>query len=226
MKFKMLKDILWLIIVVQFCNCSSIKSAVSEVTEAEAQDINFTEASQVLSTEAATESVEHFEPASGENSQEPLVENTYSDETRPAMERPGLFFLLRLTIVADYSEAFENRESQAFKNLANNLGSELIDLVDNAFGSNEPNITNFKLVEVLPSRNSAKKVYVTFIISAKKEVNGQILENAISVQLSMYSAIYSHEATDEGFLLKNITKEEAEDYAEEPCGYCEPGMKT
>lgn len=136
-----------------------------------------------------------------------------SGETPEASIKNGNYFLLRLTIDEKWNEDFCNRSSDVFKTLAKNLGSELIDLVDNSVEATEINTTNFILIEVLPSRDS--KLYVSFVMTSKTEIDGEVLYNALTNKININHEIYTYKATIDGFVLRNISKEEGDILAEE-----------
>lgn len=133
-----------------------------------------------------------------------------SGETQNVELHDGSFFLLMMTIVEAWRDDYMNKESKSFKNLSHHLGSELIDFIDNSQESREPNVTDFKLVEVHPSSDSLEKIYVTFIVSSKREISGEDLSIALSNRINIHGGFYEFKATFDGFVLKNISKEEGE----------------
>jgi hypothetical protein len=95
---------------------------------------------------------------------EPSTEISKSDETPVAVE-DGSFFLMNLTVEKPWTDEFFDKSSEAFTTLAAELGSELVDFVDNSVEASEVNTTTFHLVEVLPQKN--QKIYTIFVIIAK-----------------------------------------------------------
>lgn len=135
-----------------------------------------------------------------------------SEETLEAILEPGTLFRLKLTIVTQWNDEFLQPESKLYQKLANEFGSELIDFIDNSKKAQQPNITNFSLVEVLPSTGSSDKIYATFVVSSQKVISGQELKDLILNQINIYGSFYEHKVTNEGFLFDAITIEEAENY--------------
>jgi hypothetical protein len=164
-------------------------------------------------------SVEEFESSTDEMTEEAseklVTENTFytdmysiPDEDEISSNTVGSYFLLNLTIEQNWTDEYFNKSSRAFKSLANNLGSELIDLVDNSVEAQEVNTTNFHLIEVRPNN---QKLYVIFVMVAKLMIDGEKFNNVLTNRINMYNEIYSYKVTSEGFELKNIDKQTAEE---------------
>lgn len=208
----MLKFISLLVVVVLCSEPSHMKSVENDlaVTEADIITYEITDVPEMSlneePTESVTENFENFLPSSSS-------EISKSDETKPVEIPNGSFFRLKMTILhLKWNDDFMDRTSKTFQKLATNLGAELIDFIDNSQESSEPNVTNFKLVEVLPSKETAENLYVTFIISSKKELSGEDLNNSIVNQINLYGKIYEHEANADGYVLEKISKDEALKY--------------
>ncbi|CRL07756.1 CLUMA_CG020710, isoform A [Clunio marinus] len=170
----------------------------------------FHEEFTLKSFDLITESSEIIET---ENTEEPSKSMSASDETKHVKTiNSGTCFRLMMTVVEKWSDEYLNRNSEKFKTLASGLGMELIDLIDNSKESTEPNMTTFKLVEVVPSKDSPDKIYVTFIVTSKNEISGEDLSIAVSTQISLYQSIYEYSATSDGFVVENISEEIAESY--------------
>lgn len=78
----------------------------------------------------------------------------------------------------------------------------------------EINITHFKLVEVLPSVD--EKLYVTFVMTSKMELNGKHLFDKIENQILINNEFYTYQATNDGLVLQNIDEKKATELIEEP----------
>lgn len=191
------------------CNCEASILKSEDVTTVVPEVIETTE---ITSSEVPSVSNLAEAPSITIDSAEPPIsaENTTSDETQPIEVQNGSYFLLMMTILQDWSDEFMNKESDAFLHLAKNLGGELIDLINNSQESKDINVTDFKLVEVQPSKNSLSSIYVTFVVSSRRELKGDELSGALSNQILLYGAVYEHKASIEGFMFKNISQEEAE----------------
>lgn len=182
-------------------NCES--STLKNLEDVDA----FTESPEISSTEeVVTEEIL-------EEITEELYESAKPDETPAAGIKRGFFFLLSLTIDEKWNDDFFSRSSEVFKTLDTHLGAELIDFVDNSVEATEVNTTNFKLIEVLPSRDS--KLYVTFVMTSKTELDGEVLFNAITNKIITYQEIYDYKATIDGFVLRNIDEKTVEILTEE-----------
>lgn len=138
------------------------------------------------------------------------TETITSDETPHVEVQNGSYFLLMMTILQDWTDEFMNKESDAFLQLSKKLGGELVDFIDNSQETSEINVTDFKLVEVRPSKDSRSSIYVTFVVSSKRELNGEDLSGALSSRILLYGEIYEHKVSIDGFSFKNISQEEAE----------------
>lgn len=175
------------------------------------------------STETTTETVTEVSQMENDVTESffnsPLVQlsenESTADETELVEIPSGTYFRLMMTVFQVWTDDFMDKSSEKFQQLDTGLGSELIDLVDNSRESLEPNLTNFKLVEVLPSKDSIEKVYVTFVVSSKTEISGEDLSNKISTRISLYNGIYDYNATNEGFKIQLISREAALEYDEE-----------
>lgn len=215
--------LLFYIIAISACQSSYLKTSDYEsVTESEIKFEKSTGNQEITLTEATTfTAIEIIDNLQVLNETK-LEENSL--ETEP-VEVPDDIFRLKMTIVERWSNDFLDKKSERFRKLGSNLGSHLIDLIDNSKESIEPNITQFKLVEVQPSKGSAKKVYVTFIASSKLQLSKEDLHNAITNRIILYGDIYEYEATMEGFSLEIITKEEASEY-DDVLIVCDTGKET
>lgn len=203
--------------------CSGESLTLKGLDENESIGIEATDVPILASIETETEILQTETPEVLPDSQ-PLeyleektisAENLSTDLTEPIEIKDGSLFRLMMTIKQNWTDDFMDKKSEPFINLAVGLGGELIDLIDNSQEAKDPNITSFKLVEVRPSKESKEKVYVTFIVSAKKEISGEEMSIAIKNRVAIYGSIYSYEATIEGFNLANITEEEATDMESE-----------
>lgn len=171
---------------------------------------DLTELPDISIPETSTDEVFTEPPESVKSREKDSSENPTSEAHPDSTEiKDGKFFELKMTIEQKWFESFLDEDSETFNNLSTTLGSELIDLIDNSREAKEPNMTNFKLVEVLPSKASKEHIYVTFVISSKQEISGEDLSIAIKNRILIYQSIYTYNATEEGFSLKNITKERA-----------------
>lgn len=190
-----------LLIAISGCTASSLKNL-----ETQAAAIEVTE----VSTEEITEETPTDFSEPGETFDEPKSNESLRSEETPAVEiKDGSNFRLTMTVVQRWSDEFLNKDSETFNKLAKGLGGELVDLVDNSQEAKEINVTNFKLVEVRPSKDSAEKVCATFIVTSEKVLNGEDLSNEISTRITLYGFIYEQPLTLEGFKFENITEEEA-----------------
>lgn len=115
-----------------------------------------------------------------------------------------------MTILESWDDEFMNKSSLKFKDLAENLGAELVDFLDNALQSTETNLTSFNLV--LACSFSHHETYVTFIVSSKKELSVEDLAGAISNRIIIEGRIYDRNATIEGFVFEQVDKETAKEY--------------
>lgn len=212
-----------LLLVLSVCNSSFITRTHfdNDLTEeaSETPIAEFTETPDVSSAEITTEenvsvAPEQNEAMELEYAPPTIDEVTILNETLSSELHIGSVFRLMMTVVTKWNDEFMERTSPMFKTLSTELGAELIDFIDNSQEANEVNVTDFKLVEVLPSKDSSDKVYVTFVVSSKNELNGKELSECISNRIMSHGGFYEHKATLEGFVLENITKEEAQDYEE------------
>lgn len=212
------------------CNASSLKLTDKLLTEGASEIQNFatTELVDGLSTDEPTYSettgTDRYDEQSIVNSPASMVsiESLRSDETKAVEIHNGSLFRLMMTIFTTWDDDFMEPSSETFKNLSNGLGSELIDFIDNSQEATELNVTNFKLVEVQPSKDSMEKIYVTFLVSSKKELSGEDLSIAISNRIILYGGIYDYKATVEGFVLENISQEVADQLVEKRAA-CDSG---
>lgn len=209
------------ILAVLICGSNSSTLKGLEGSDSSIIDIDTTEAPPLTITELSTEDL----PT--ESSEEKPISNESNSAglTEPAEIDDGLYFRLMMTVKQNWTEDFLDRKSESFVSLSKGLGSELIDLIDNSKEAKEPNMTIFKLVDVQPSQQSQENIYVTFVVSAKKEISGEDLSNAVQNQISIYGAIYNYEATKEKFVVEKITDEEAKEMEKEPIACTSGKMK-
>lgn len=213
---------------------SGESSTLKGLNDIETVGIESTDVPVQLFTETATEEFPTEAPEDLPKSQmlKQLEEIPISNESRstdeltePADIENGSFFKLMMTVKQDWTDEFMDRKSEPFNKLAEGLGGELIDLIDNSQESKEINMTSFHLVEVQPSKESEGKVYATFVVSAKKEISGEDLSIAIKNRVALYGAVYNYEATNEGFVVANITEEEAKEMESEKIA-CSSGKRN
>lgn len=205
--------------------CLSESSTLKGLEEIEIAGIESTDVPLISFTEASTDEIStelpnHLLSHAKENS-------LFSEDelTEPATINNGTFFLLKMTVKESWTDNFMDKKSDSFNQLANSLGTELIDLIDNTQQSKQQNLTNFKLVEVRPSKESKDKVYVTFLVTAKNEISGEEMSNEIKNRVSIYGGIYTVQATIEGFAMTNITEDEANDLESEKVA-CSTGKRN
>lgn len=212
MKIIVNEIVVCLLFVLTGCNSSYLKTFDELIAEpTDLPPLEFTVSPDWSSTTATMEEVETEAP----EIHLAQSESTNSYETQPIELHNGPVFRLMMTVVTKWNDDFMERTSPLFNKLASELGSELMDFIDNSQEESEINVTNFKLVEVLPSKDSSEKVYVTLVVLSKKDFNGEDLSNAISSRIISHGGIYEYKATIEGFVLENISREEAQDYDEE-----------
>lgn len=204
---KLMKVILVIAVAFKCCEASTLKLNHDEAETFQTSTESLTEMSWTESIEINTEN-----DFSASIIDEPSTE-LKSDETPEVIIEDGKFFLLKMTIDDQWADDYLNRSSEVFKTLSINLGSELIDLVDNSVEATEVNTTNFRLIEVLPSIDS--KLYVTFVMTSRMNIDGEKLYNAISNKIAINNEIYTYKATIEGFVLRNINKEITDELMEE-----------
>lgn len=225
-KVKVNEIILCLLVLLSGCNSSFLKSFDNELTAdvTENPSIEFTATPDLPSAEPTTEEnvTEAAQPDHRNRTDfehivkpsHPEVERNNSSVTQPIDRNNNSIFRLMMTVFAKWNDQFMEKTSSTFTTLANELGVELMDFIDNSQESNAINVTDFKLVEVLPSKDSSEKLYVTFVVTPSKEFAGEDLSNAISSRILNHGGIYEYKATIEGFVLEKITREEAQDYDE------------
>lgn len=205
MKVKVIKAVL-LLIAISGCTASSLKNLETQAAAFETTEVS------TLSTEEITEETPTDFSETDETFDEPKSNESLRSEETPAAEiKDGSNFRLTITVVQRWSDEFLNKDSATFNKLAKGLGGELVDLIDNSQEAKEMNVTNFKLVEVRPSKDSPDKVYATFIVTSEKVLNGEDLSNEISNKIALYGLIYEQPLTLEGFKFENITEDEASD---------------
>jgi SEA domain len=131
------------------------------------------------------------------------------------LESSRNFFQLKMTVLDhQWNDDYKNPESRPFKSLAEQLGSELIDFVDNSKEAIEPNVTNFSLVKVSRSPDASDKIFVTFVVSSKVEINGEELKELLLNQINLYGSFYEKAVSNEGFVFDSITEEEADSFTQ------------
>lgn len=213
---KVFTSLLVFVLVVKCCESSYLKSVDAALPETEILTDETTEQSDFTSAEASTETATEIAESSDSFTNLPSseIEITNSDETQHVDMRNGQLFQLKMTIFEKWNDDFMDTSSEAFKNLARTLGSELMDYIDNSQEANQPNITTFQLVEVQPSQGSIENVYVTFIISSPEEISGKDMADSLSNRIILYGEIYVTKATIDGFALQKITEKELEMYSE------------
>lgn len=217
-----------IVLLASFCEAFSIEHPEGEIKTTEIPKIFETTTQEefldAVKDESDTEDVE-LSPALSDiiNSQEASKERGVSEEIPNGELHDGSFFVLMLTILKNWQDEYSNKQSVVFKTLATDLGSQLIDFIDNSQEAKEPNITDFKLIEVRPCSDSLEKIYVTFIVTSKRELKGEELRDALTNQINIYGAFYDFKALFDGFVLKNISKEEGELLDFESHVMCESG---
>ena len=216
LKIKVNEIVLCLLVVLSVCNSSFLKTFDNDLTAAatEMPSIEFTLTPDLPSTEITTEEISTETPEEAEPTHfiDQPVEDVLSHETQPAETHNGSLFRLMMTVYTKWNDDFMEKTSVTFNKLATELGGELIDFIDNSYELAEMNVTVFKLVEVRPSKDSLEKVYVTFIVSSKKEFKSENLRNLISNRIISQGGIYEYKVTIESFVLESISREEAQDY--------------
>jgi hypothetical protein len=181
---------------------------VQSSTLKNAEDVEISTGETVVET---TENGDRFiteNDSSGQTEDETSTEVSKSDETPIAIE-DGRFFLMNLTVEKPWEDEFMDKSSKTFTTLANELGSELVDFVDNSVEASEVNTTTFHLIEVLPKMN--QKIYTIFVITAKSEIEGETFQNKITNHININNEIYTHKVSSEGFELRNLDKATAEE---------------
>lgn len=195
--------VLCLFVVLRVCHSSTIS-----ISETFFQETITNEPVDYMSTEPTTEILQGAENSFG---------FALHEET-PVIES---FFRLSMTFIKEWDDEFMNKSSIKFMNLANDLGAELMDFVDNALQSSEPNLTNFKLV--LACSFSQHETFVTFIVSSKKELQQEDLARTITNRINIEGRIYENIATIQGFVFEPIERQTAEEYDQGKIS-CETGF--
>lgn len=202
--------LLFLVLVLGRCNSSFLKTLDKGLTAAatESPDYGFIGLPDLSSTteENSLEAPDH-----------PEYTQTVNDEETQAIEielRNGFMFRLMMTVIADWNEDFNDITSATFKQLASKLGSELADFVGEKLELNVANVTNFKLVEVQPRKDSSE-IYVTFVVLSTMELVGEDLSNVISNQINLYERINEYKASIDEFTMENLSEKDAHQYKEE-----------
>ena len=203
-QFKVKENLLCMLLLLSGCNSSFIKNSDTTLS-AEATE------TPDLASSVETITEENFLEAP-DQSDDGL--QFYNDETQPIETelRNGLMFRLMMTFAKDWNDDFSEKSSIAFYNLATELGEELKEFVDEKLKLKGLNGTEFKLVEASPSQDSLKKMYATFLVSSINELSGEDLSNSILNQINLYEGIIEHKVTNDGFVLENISEEEAKKY--------------